>query len=312
MSKVSARFRTERSYLASAESARLLWPGFLMRLADFGGLHSGMRLKWYIPLAGVFIGPLLGVSMIEPSNGQQPDAAEDGSRKLFPHLRIHTEERWLELDGFVPITVDDPDAPLVYLEQVVCGRESPEIHAGKEHESLVATNAKGSHIHAGLLLLGLEPGTPVRWSTDEDGSIISHPATGPKVQVEFLWVDEQGEAQRQAPQEWIRHAETKERFPNGDWLFSGSVFVTFGGNEVYDADRSGTLIGLAAFGSEVLSWQTPIHHESGIATPVWSANNDTVPPFKTPVRVRLTVLQQDQPHDSGIGESEELPSMPEG
>jgi hypothetical protein len=263
-----------------------------------------MRSRWYIPLAGLCIVPLLGAYPIQPADEQHQEAVEDGSRKLFPHLRIHTQEQWLELDGFVPITVDDEDAPLVYLEQVVCGRESPEIHAGKEHESLVATNAKGSHIHAGLLLLGLEPGTPVRWSTDEDGSITSHPATGPEVEVEFLWVDEKGQAQRHIPQDWIRHAETKERFPDGDWLFSGSLFVTFGGNEVYDADRSGTLIGLSSFGTEVLSWNTPIHHESGIAAPVWSANNDTVPPFETPVRVRLTVVQIDQSQDSENGDSE--------
>ncbi len=249
-----------------------------------------------ITSAVILIG--IAVSPVAPSPNEaeqtaQPLAAEDGSRKLFPHLRIHAEERWLELDGFVPITVDDPDAPLVYLEQVVCGRESAEIPAGKEHESLVATNAKGSHIHAGLLLLGLEPGTPVRWSTDEDGSITSHAATGPKVRIEFLWTDEDGQSHRHAPQHWIRHAETHERFPDGDWLFSGSLFVTFGGNEVYDADRSGTLIGLTSFGTEVLSWNAPIHHESGIATPVWSANNDTVPPFETEVRVRMTVVEDE-------------------
>lgn len=273
-----------------------------------------MNSKWSIPLAVVFMGPLLGVCVIEPVGEPREAAVEDGSRKLFPYLRIHAEERWLELDGFVPITVDDADAPLVYLEQVLCGRESPEIHAGKEHESLVATNAKGSHIHAGLLLLGLEPGSPVRWSTNEDGSIASHPATGPRVQVEFLWVDEDGKSQRRAPQHWIRHAESKEQFPDGDWLFSGSLFVTFGGNEVYDADRSGTLIGLTSFGTEVLSWEIPIHHESGIAAPVWSANNDTVPPFETPVRVRLTVLQDDLPPDPTDAETEESPDehAPEG
>lgn len=242
---------------------------------------------------GIAVSPLAQSPPVEPEKTAQPPVTEDGSRKLFPHLRIHAEERWLELDGFVPITVDDPDAPLVYLEQVVCGRESAEIPAGKEHESLVATNAKGSHIHAGLLLLGLEPGTPVRWSTDEDGSITSHAATGPKVRIEFLWTDEDGQSHRHAPQHWIRHAETHERFPDGDWLFSGSLFVTFGGNEVYDADRSGTLIGLTSFGTEVLSWNAPIHHESGIATPVWSANNDTVPPFETEVRVRMTVVEDE-------------------
>lgn len=217
-------------------------------------------------------------------------AADDGARKLFPYLRINTQQRWLELDGFVPITVDDPDAPLVYLEQFVCGRESAKIAAGKEHESLVATNAKGSHIHAGLLLLGLEPGSPVKWDTEEDGSIRAIDPTGPAVRVEFIWTDEAGQVQTATPQDWVRHAETGERFPDGDWVFSGSMFVNYGAGEVYDADRSGTLIGLASFGGEVLSWNAAIHHDSGVATPVWSANNDTVPPFRTEVKVRLYVV----------------------
>ena len=263
-------------------------------------------------ILSVAIAPPLSQSF-EPGEAPEAEqvAAEDGSRKLFPHLRIHADEKWLELDGFVPVTVDDPDAPLVYLEQVVCGRESAEIAAGKEHESLVATNANGSHIHAGLLLLGLEPGSPVRWSTEENGSITSHPATGPAVRVELLWTDDSGEHHRHTPQDWIRHAENGERFPDGNWLFSGSLFVTYAGNEVYDADRSGTLIGLTAFGTEVLSWNAPIHHEAGIAAPVWSANNDTVPPFKTPVRVRLTVVESERESEPGDAASESQAEEPE-
>lgn len=258
-------------------------------------------------------------SAAEPDKDESvhTDAPGEGARTIFPHLRIHTAERWLELDGFVPITVDDPDAPLVYLEQIVCGRESPEIPAGKEHESLVTTNAKGSHIHAGLLLLGLEPGSPVKWETDPEGAVIAVEPTGPPVRVEFFWTDEAGEQQKAPPQDWVRHSETHERFRDGHWVFSGSMFVNYGAGDVYDADRSGTIVGLTSFGGEVLSWNSAIHHDSGVATPVWSANNDTVPPFKTKVRVRLTVLEEEQqpetapedsppivPEDGGGGDQE--------
>ena len=34
---------------------------------------------------------------------------------------------------------------------------------GPEHESVLRTSAKASHIHAGLLMLGLEPGSPMRF-----------------------------------------------------------------------------------------------------------------------------------------------------
>ncbi len=225
-----------------------------------------------------------------------PGMVQDGGRNLFPHLRINTQERWLEIEGFVPIDVNDPDAPLVYLEQFVCARESPEVRASKEHESLVSTSAKASHIHAGLLLLGLEPGSPTKWKTEEDGTVTAIDPTGPKLRMEFIWTDQAGKTRTVKPQDWVRHFETKEPFPDGHWLFSGSLFVDYGRGEVYDADYSGLLVGLASFGGEVVSWQSAIHHDSGVATPVWSANNDTVPKFNTPVRVRLYVAEQPEPN----------------
>ena len=262
-----------------------------------------MRLIATTALLLVATGAISGQPADGGSSGPGEVAPVDPTRTLFPHVRINTQEKWLELDGIVPITVNDPDAPTVYLEQGVCGRESPEIPAGKEHESLVATNAKGSHIHAGLLLLGLEPGQPVRWSTEEDGSIKAHEPQGPPVRVEFRWSDADGTEKTATPQDWIRHETSRERFPDGRWLFAGSLFVDYGAGEVYDADRSGTLVGLSSFGTEVLSWGTAIHHEAGIATPVWTANNDTVPVFNTPVRVRLYVVNEEpepaDPEDAG-------------
>ena len=41
-----------------------------------------------------------------------------------------------------------------WLEQVAC------MVGTREHESLVVVEAKPSEVHAALLLLGLEPGTP--------------------------------------------------------------------------------------------------------------------------------------------------------
>lgn len=236
----------------------------------------------------------------------KPEVVPDGGQKLFPYLRINAQERWLELEGFVPIDVNDPDAPLVYLEQFVCARESPEVRASKEHESLVSTSAKASHIHAGLLLLGLEPGSPTKWKTEDDGTVTAIDPTGPKIRVEFIWTDDAGKTHTAKPQDWVRHFETKEPFPDGHWLFSGSLFVDYGRGEVYDADYSGLLVGLASFGGEVVSWQSAIHHDSGVATPVWSANNDTVPKFNTPVRVRLYAAEDSEPkHESEPEPSEQ-------
>jgi hypothetical protein len=47
------------------------------------------------------------------------------------------------------------------LEFLLCGWRT------KTHESILHSQAKASHMHAGLLMLGLTPGKPARWSGDD-------------------------------------------------------------------------------------------------------------------------------------------------
>lgn len=207
--------------------------------------------------------------------------AQGGAEQPFPHIRVDANARTVEFDATVPITLDDPDAPFVYLELVAC------IPDTKEHETLVVTEALPSHIHAALLLLGLEPGSPGAWEWRDD-ALQSIPPTGPRVRIEFLYTDVNGEEVVARPQEWIVNAETGETFPAGDWVFAGSRIVEWRGEEFYDADGAGTLIGLTTFGSEVLAWPEMISPEASIEEPVWIANAATTPPMGTEVVVRLT------------------------
>jgi len=209
--------------------------------------------------------------------------AQQDARQPFPHIRVDAEARTVEFDARVPITLDDPDAPFVYLEVVAC------IPDTKEHEALLVTQARPSHIHAALLLLGLEPGQPGRWEWEGD-TLRSHPPEGPFVRVEFIYDSAAEERVVASPQEWIVNAETGEPFPAGDWRFAGSRMVQWQGREFYDADGAGTLIGLTTFGSETLAWPEMISHEAAIEEPVWIANPMATPPLDTPVTVRLTPL----------------------
>ena len=76
---------------------------------------------------------------------------------LAEGLRINRAERWLELDGFVPIDVRETDRTgyrlVRYLECIAVTPVS-----GKDHEALIVTSVRPSTIHAALLTLGLEPG----------------------------------------------------------------------------------------------------------------------------------------------------------
>ncbi|MCA9293075.1 MAG: hypothetical protein KDA20_04600 [Phycisphaerales bacterium] len=211
--------------------------------------------------------------------------AQDEAPASFPHLTIDPEHRFIEFEGLVPIDAHDPDAPRVYLEQVVCGRDS------KEHESLVVSDAKASHIHAALLLFGLEPGKPATFEADDsERGWKSNPPEGPQVDIEFRWSDDAGAEHTAHPSEWIVGLKG-EAFDEGHWVFAGSRFVTRGGEERYDADYAGTIVGLVTFGSEVLAWPTVMHNEAAREEPEWIARNDAVPKRGTKVTVRLTPVK---------------------
>lgn len=203
-----------------------------------------------------------------------------GLREAFPGVWVDAAERIVELDATVPIVTSDPDAPRVYLELVACSPDT------REHESLAMVPARPSHVHAALLLIGLDPGSPGSWQAAEGpGEYIS--PEGDPVRVEFVF-SEDGERRVAQAHEWVRKAETGESFPDRDFVFAGSRFVTRAGVERYDADGTGCLIGLTTFGSEVVAWPEVISPEAAIDEPVWVANNDTVPPFGTTIRVRIT------------------------
>lgn len=68
----------------------------------------------------------------------------------------------------------------------------------KEHESVVAIDSPAFTIHAGLLALGLEPGTPAQF----DGKFV--PPKGPELAITVHWTDSEGKKQSRPAAEWMR------------------------------------------------------------------------------------------------------------
>jgi len=72
----------------------------------------------------------------------------------------------------------------------------------KEHEAIVATRSSARIIHAGLLAIGLDPGSPVSFDP------VYAAASGPAVAIRMRWKDAAGTPQESRAQDWIRNAET--------------------------------------------------------------------------------------------------------
>lgn len=95
------------------------------------------------------------------------------------------------------------------LELLACLKQT------KEHEAILSVPCKAREVHAGLLALGAEPGTPVQFTPD------FKPPTGQKIEIFLTWTDENGKRHRDPAQSWVRHAtrryfiEPLAKLPNG-------------------------------------------------------------------------------------------------
>jgi hypothetical protein len=215
-----------------------------------------------------------------------PPSVPEGWREVFPHVRVDLAKRMVELDGIVPIDPHNPQTPRIYLEAMVCTNDT------KEHESLVMTRARPSHVHAALLLVGITPGTPGDW--DWTGDTIRPVApTGPRVRAEAV-VESPAGTRVEPLESWVINARDGRRLTVHDaghhHVFGGSQFITRGNERHYRADSEGVIVGLATFGGETLGWTRPHHHDSGLNEPVWIADPAKLPKFGSLVRVRLTVV----------------------
>jgi len=214
-------------------------------------------------------------------------AAPSGLKEVFPGVRVNAEAKTVEFDAIVPLNAQDPQKPRQYLEVIACTPDT------KEHEAVLMTRAKPSHIHAALLLIGLEPGSPGIWNWEGE-KLETTPPTGPRVKVTAVY-QSSGKSIEVNPAQWVIDARTNKTLAEGEphsaWLFAGSQMFKRQGQEAYRADSDGTLIGLHTFGGELLAWSKMYNPDSGVEEPRWIANAATVPPYNTPVVIRLERAQ---------------------
>lgn len=243
-------------------------------------------------------------TITNPTTTTNPTTA--GLVTLFPGVRVDRTNKLVEFDATVPIDAHDKDAPNVYLELIACTPDT------REHEALLMTTAKAAHIHAALLLIGLEPGAPGRLDFASSAQSNTPPPPGqapaprpagtkptiiaprgPIIDVELLWTDALKRPRTARPHQWIKNADTGENFPASvQFVFGGSRFTHRQGpdtnlREFYQADADGTLISLATFGTDTIGPARVFSPDAGVDEPVWIADATATPTIGTKVTVRL-------------------------
>lgn len=209
-----------------------------------------------------------------------PEPAEPPTlRELLPGVRVG--EGIVEFRGTVCADLRHEQTPVVYLELLVTGPDS------REHESLVVTSVKPSAIHAGLLAAGLEPGSPVKWGPEG----VEKPAAGPGVRVEAAAIGEEGPGDFVDLASWVIRKDTGEGLAGAEgWglVFAGSMTDDSG----YAADKTGTVVGLTGFGTEVVAAAWGLSPTAAVDEPVWIVDKAAVPAFGVEVVVRISRVRR--------------------
>ncbi len=151
----------------------------------------------------------------------------------------------------------------------------------KEHESVVAVNAKAYQIHTALLAIGARAGHPVRYEPQYES------ASGSVIHVEVVWEDEKGKLIRRPAQAMVRDVKSGKTMTT-DWVFAGSGFWedAESGEKYYQAE-GGELICLSNFSTAMID--LPIESSRDNASLLYEANTDQIPARGTLVRLVLTV-----------------------
>jgi len=208
-----------------------------------------------------------------PAPTTQPASAPaKGPVKLFDAVRVHLAAREVLLDAEVV-------SESAELEFLLCQSGT------KDYESILATPAKPSHVHAALLLLGLTPGRPARWIEieDEDPRFVS--PRGPELQITFRWTGADGKTRTADASDWLALTGRGKGAMPKKWIFIGSAVLP---DNHYLADAEGEIISVANFASAVID--VPFESSDKNAILTFSAKAGAVPPRGTKVEVVLHPL----------------------
>lgn len=194
----------------------------------------------------------------EPSAGP---TTQPGQTRKLPNMTVDVAAKQVRVDA-ESIAVD---APLEFFCVV---------NGGPEHEAVLRSGVKPSDLHLGLLMLGLQPGEPVRYSEAAEKWFPPH---GPPLHISVEW-QKDGRTERLPAHRLMRHVQTKKEMPATTWIFAGSRMLEDGS---YAADVTGYIVSVVNFDLTLID--VPDLRSNANETLEWEVNTDLCPPAGTPV-----------------------------
>ncbi len=214
----------------------------------------------------------------EQPEGPQPYRAPAAPAKAeLRGIKVDREAGHLDLTAKVVLQEGE------WLELLACTPGT------REHESILTVDAQPRDIHLALILLGLEPGSPLKWERLESGEAKVHPPTGPEVAVMLIY-EHDGQTRTVNANEWVVDQRTGRVMEGNVWLFAGSRFETYDGKQIYMADPNGSVLSLVNFGDDVLARDTEMTRDND--DQAWNTNTPVIPKEGTVVTIRLSPVKE--------------------
>lgn len=202
----------------------------------------------------------------------------------LPGITINAEKRYLDVSSTVCLEEGS-------LEFIAC------LKGTKEHESIITVEARPSHIHTALLLLGAKAGHPaIRKVVGEgdDEHWIDLPPKGSPVSISFVVTDKDGKQAERPLTDFLSRSNqeedeetqkaAKDRLKT--FLFAGSHLTdNEEGPKTYLADKSGSVISLSTFGDELLCLPEVLGHENHALQ--WEIDPTHLPKLDSKIILRL-------------------------
>ena len=208
------------------------------------------------------------------------EARRPKPRDLGPPLIDHPE-KLSRLHPVFPTWLDPKRRMVVMVGEVVRSSYGLEMFistraAEKGYESVIEVDTEAAIVHAALLGLGLEPGTPVKFMPKYQAP------TGPEIEIELYWKDDKGQIQHARAQDWLKNVHTGKPLQS-NWVFAGSGFWKdeTTGKEYFQAE-GGYLVCVANTPSALLDLPIP---STGDLDSREFQPADSVPPKGTAVTI---------------------------
>ena len=231
------------------------------------------------------------------SAAKERDTTPDGtgsdqaSRQVDPQLKriVPEHEVWIDQKNKQVVVGGEVCLTRGMLEMFAC------LKGTKEHESIVAANTAAQIVHAALLAIGAQAGSPVKFEPEYK------PAEGTEIAITVEWTDKDGKRQTAKAQDWIRQVKTQEtmKYP---WVFAGSGFWEDEdtGKKHYMAE-GGDFICVSNFPSATLD--LPVKSPADNQELQYEAYTDRIPERGTKVRLFLKPLLEEKKGQSPVPKS---------